>query len=67
MTNQLQDEGLEVNMGVYDDEPEVSFWTNDIKKAMKLMKKFNQKSIYDIKMNKEIPNPFWDKTKNPMQ
>ena len=67
LTNQLQDEGLEVNMGVYDNEPEVSFWTNDKKKALKLMKKFNQESVYDVKKNRFIENPFYDKTKNPMQ
>lgn len=59
--------GLEVNVGVFDNEPEVSFWTDDIKKAKELMVKYNQHSIYDVKNNKIIKNKNYDKTKNPMK
>lgn len=67
ITNELQDLGLEVNVGVFDDEPEVSFYTKDKKTALNLMKKYNQHSIYDVKVGDIIVNPYYDKTKNPMR
>jgi hypothetical protein len=59
--------GLEVNIGCYDNEPEVSFWTKDKQLAKRLAKAYNQKAIWDIEAMDEIPNPHYDKTKNPMQ
>lgn len=66
-TNELQKQGLEVNVGVFDDEPEVSFWTKDKRQALTLMVKYNQHSIYDVEAGDIIENPFYDKTKNPMR
>lgn len=67
ITNELQNQGLEVNVGVFDNEPEVSFWTKDRAQAINLMVKYNQYSIYDVETGDFIENPFYDKTKNPMR
>ena len=54
-------------MGVFDNEPEVSFWTRDKSLAVEISKEFNQHSYFDVKNMKVRKNKDYDKTKNPMQ
>lgn len=68
LTNKVASEyGADVNVGVFDDEPEISFHTNSKRDAYKLMVKHNQHSIWDWKRGKIIVNKSYDKTKNPMR
>lgn len=56
-----------VYIGVYDEEPEISFLIHSIDKAVEIMEKFNQKSIWDNKNGREIINLSYDKKENPMR
>lgn len=47
--------------------PEISFWVKSREQAKELAIKHNQKSFWDNALSKEIENPFYDKTKNPME
>ena len=68
LTNQLREKyGVEVNVGVFDHEPEISFHTKSIKTAFEIMVAYNQHSIYDVKRGKIIRNFLYDRTKNPMR
>ncbi|MBR1648490.1 MAG: hypothetical protein IJ689_02710 [Alphaproteobacteria bacterium] len=68
LTNDLANKyDLEVNVGVFDNEPEVSFWTRDKSLAVEISKEFNQHSYFDVKNMKVRKNKDYDKTKNPMQ
>lgn len=59
----------EVFIGVYDDEPEISFKVKTREQAQELMIKYNQKSYWDNAEGKAYDNtvPPYDKTDNPMQ
>lgn len=57
----------ELNIGYFSGTPEVSVWVKDLDVAKRLMKKHNQKSIWDWKEMDEIPNPKWNPKKNPMK
>ncbi len=68
LTNEIANiEGVETNIGCYDGEPEISFWTADRKLAEEMMHKYHQHSIYDVKTGDLIMNDKRDKTKNPMR
>ena len=68
LTNELSKKyNLDIVIGIFDNEPEISFWTKRKSVAEKIVKKYNQHSYYDIKLNKIIKNPYYDKTKNPMK
>jgi hypothetical protein len=64
--------GSGAHIGVFDEEPEVSFHFNSLEEAKKVMKKYNQHSIFDWKAyatgrpSKEwyIKNDSLDKSKN---
>ncbi len=63
----VRDNNAEVYVGVFDDEPEISFKVNSFEKAKELMIKHNQKSLWNNKRNEESLNDSHDKTKNPMR
>lgn len=63
----VKESGGELNIGYFSGTPEVSVWVKGIREAKKLMKKHNQKSIWDWKAMDEIPNPKYDPKKNPMK
>ena len=68
LTNQLREKyGVEVNVGVFDHEPEISFHTKSMKTAFEIMVAYNQHSIYDVKRGKIIRNFLYDRRKNPMK
>lgn len=56
-----------VTIGVFDDEPEISFLVKTIEQAYQLMNKYNQKSVWDNVRGRPRPNRDYDKTKNPMR
>lgn len=55
------------NIGYFEGTPEVSFYVKSIDKAIKLMKKYNQQSIWDWKNCDIIPNDEYDPKLNPMK
>lgn len=59
----------EVFIGVYDNEPEISFKVKTREQAQELMIKYNQKSYWDNAEGKAYDNtvPPYDKKDNPMQ
>lgn len=57
----------EVGIGVYEDVPEITFHVDDFKDAFKIMKEYNQKSIWDWRTMQEIPNPHYNPKQNPMK
>ena len=57
----------EVFIGVYDNEPEISFKVKTAEQAERLCKAYNQKSYWDNLACAPIPNDDWDATDNPMQ
>jgi hypothetical protein len=59
----------EVFIGVYDNEPEISFKVKTREQAQELMIKYNQKSYWDNAQGKAYDNtvPPYDKKDNPMQ
>ena len=60
------DNDVEVYIGTYDDDPEISYKVKTEDEAQKIAEENNQKSYYNNAEQKEIPNPKYDKTKNPM-
>lgn len=56
-----------VYFGKYGGTPEVSFYTEDINEAMKIMKENNQYSIYDIANDTEIFNDEYDASTNKIK
>lgn len=62
-----KDNDAEVFIGVFDDEPEISFKVKTFEQAKKLMIEHNQKSLWDNNAGDVFENPYYDKTKNPMQ
>ena len=58
-----------VYIGVFDDEPEISFKVDSLEEAIRLMKEYKQKSIWNNAAGKAIPNEDYEKVKseNPMQ
>ena len=56
-----------VYFGKYGGTPEVSFHTDDINEAMKIMKENNQYSIYDIANDTEIVNDEYDASTNQIK
>lgn len=68
LTNKIAEKyGADVNVGVFDDEPEISFHIKNLNDATRLMKKYNQHSIWDWKRGKLIVNKRYDPKKNPMK
>lgn len=57
----------EVNVGLYEDEPEISFHVDNFKDAYKLMREFNQVSVWDWRNGREVFNKHWDSKQNPMK
>ena len=59
----------EVFIGVYDDEPEISFKVKTLEQALRLGREHNQKSIWDNAEGDVIPieEEYYDKKKNPMR
>lgn len=57
----------DVNIGVYGDEPEISFHVETFKDAYKLMKLYNQESIWSWQVGDIITNEDYDAKKNPMK
>lgn len=57
----------EIYIGVFDNEPEISFKINNFSQAKKLAKIYNQKSTWNNKKQKEWKNPFYNHKKNPMR
>lgn len=57
----------DVNIGVYGDEPEISFHVETYKDAYKLMKMYNQESIWSWQAGDIIKNTDYDAIKNPMK
>ncbi|MEE0060243.1 MAG: hypothetical protein UE295_05385, partial [Acutalibacteraceae bacterium] len=57
----------DVNIGVFDDEPEVSFHVETFKDAYKLMKLYNQASIWSWQAGDVIENEDYDAKKNPLK
>jgi uncharacterized protein YfkK (UPF0435 family) len=57
----------DVNIGVFDDEPEVSFHVETFKDAYKLMKLYNQASIWSWQAGDVIDNEDYDAKKNPLK
>lgn len=55
----------EVNVGMYEDEPEISFHVDNFKDAYKLMREFNQVSVWDWRNGREVFNKHWDSKQNP--
>lgn len=53
-------------IGVYGNQPEISFKVKTRKQAWQLMIEHNQESIYDNKRDKLIMNPYYVPEKNPM-
>ena len=63
-----KDNDAEVYIGVFDDEPEISFKVKTAEQARALMIKYNQKSLWDNAKGEEFANTeHYDKTKNPMK
>ena len=68
LTNSFADEnGAEVYIGTFDEEPEISFHIKDFDKARDLMIKYNQKSLWNWKAGKSYENPNYDPKGNPMR
>ena len=68
LTNELSKKyNLDIVIGFFDNEPEISFWTKRKRVAEKIVKKYNQHSYYDAKLRKIINNPHYEKVKNPMK
>ena len=63
----VRDNNAEVFVGVFDDEPEISFKVNSFEKAKELMIKHNQKSLWNNVSRRALKNNKYDKTKNPMR
>ena len=63
----VRDNNAEVFVGVFDDEPEISFKVRTEKQAMALARKYNQESYWDNAEGKTKSNTQYDKTKNPMR
>lgn len=61
------DNDAEVFIGVFDNEPEISFKVKTREQALELCKKYNQKSYWDNAIGDSFPNDYYDKTQNPMQ
>ena len=57
----------EIFIGVFDDEPEISFKVKDFEQAKELAIKHNQKSVWLNAENDYWENPYYDKTQNPMK
>ena len=69
-----KDNDAEIFIGVFDDEPEISFKVKTLEQAIKLMLKHNQDSVWDNKLGVEgkyeqalIKNIKRDKKKNPLR
>ena len=68
MTKNLADKyGGDVGIGVFGEEPEISFHVASFKDAYNLMKQYNQLSIWDWRKGREYKNKDYDKTLNPMK
>ena len=68
MTNKFAAENdAEIFVGVFDDEPEISFKVKDFEQAKKLMIKYNQKSLWNNAKADTEENLYYDKNKNPMK
>ena len=68
LTNEfVKENGAEVFVGVFDNEPEISFKVRTEKQAMALARKYNQKSYWDNAEGEATTNTQYDKTKNPMR
>lgn len=52
--------------GKFGGEPEISFYTKDKKTAVKIMKKYNQHSIWSNELGDVIENPDYNENKNPV-
>ena len=63
----VSESGGELNIGYFSGTPEVSVWVKGIKEAKKLMKKYNQHSIWDWKAGDIILNPNYNPKENPMK
>lgn len=68
LTNDFaRENNAEVFVGVFDDEPEISFKVKTFEQAEALMIKYNQDSLWDNKENELLKNKMRDKSKNPLQ
>ena len=68
LTNEFaQQNDAEVFIGVFDDEPEISFKVKSKKLAKRLAWKYNQDSYWDNAKRETCPNIKRDKTKNPLR
>lgn len=55
-------------VGVFDDEPEISFKVKNREQAIDLMIKYNQKSLWDNSAGEEFNNETnYNKATNPMR
>ena len=68
ITNEfVKENGAEVFVGVFDNEPEISFKVNSFEKAKELMIKHNQKSLWDNVFGRVFENDKHNRLKNPMR
>lgn len=61
------DNDAEVFVGVFDNEPEISFKVKTKAQAKALAEKYHQQSYWDNKKGEAKENPKRDKRQNPMQ
>ena len=63
----VKENGAEVFVGVFDDEPEISFKAKTIEQAERLAVKYNQKSFWKNAEFEEWDNLHYDVKGNPMR
>ena len=63
----VRDNNAEVYVGVFDNEPEISFKVKSFEKAKELMIKHNQKSLWDNVFGRVFENDKHNRLKNPMR
>ena len=68
ITNEfVKENGAEVFVGVFDNEPEISFKVNSFEKAKEMMIKHNQKSLWDNVFGRVFENDKHNRLKNPIR